>query len=459
LGKKSDRKTRNRPQNGDKSPTGKIKSEGNAQKPMPDSAGFLALPGLSFTSLAVHLPTILDIPRQQTPTIIIDTHDYERFRGRILEEKGSQKLQYLGLLFDDLRRRGVLRFLDYAAYYPNDKQQDIIDENHRLLETAGEQKNRDAAIKAAKGWVGYGRGEYQAGFRGRLGEDLNAYENSRYKVESQYEKMEWGLGDPHGWNENVLNQYRAALEVRRRADRQFEIDIPYIIGQGESSLISTYNPESGPTASRFIEVVPEQTAQNRELLEEIADIGRDIAGVQHIDWFVFGSRLALPQYNDIFDFDIETIGETNKEVDTQTLVEETKEALSILNERSERPTHQIQVETDYIAEQYNIQNSERVRERLDETVALGNFSRELRDLNNSGFSQAALFVAASMKRNPVRRYNEDEIYREGVDRINRIEPFAATNVELERFRDRGSFRREGNSDGYGDWYQSTDRWR
>jgi hypothetical protein len=365
------------------------------------------------------------------------------------------------MLFDDLRRRQALRFIDYSDYYSNERQQEIIAENRNLLATSDDHLNRNAAVQAAKGWIGYGRGEYQARFRGRLGENLNAYENSRYKIEHQHEKLDRGLGDPHGWNENVLNQYRAALEVRRKADAHLETSIPCIIGQGESSLISTYinsNSNQNP-ASRFIEIDSEQTAQNRELLEKIAEIGRDIAGVQHMDWFVFGPRLALPQYNDIFDFDIETIAETNEEVDTQTLAEETKKALSILNERYERPNQQIQAETEYITEQYDTQNSEQVRDRLNEAVALGNFARELRDLNHSGISQAALFAAASMKRDPLRRYNEEEIYRECVDKINRLEPFAATNAELERFRDRGSFRREGHSDDYGDWYQATDRWR
>ena len=428
---------------------------------MRDSPAFLTLPGLSFTSLAFHLPTILDTPNQQTPTIIIDTHDYERFRGRIMEERGNQKLQYLGMLFDDLRRRGALRFLDYANYYPNDQQQEIIAEHNKILESADDWLNRNAAIKAGKGWVGYGRGKDQAGFRGRLGENLNAYENSRYKVENQYERIDWGLGDPHGWNENILNQYRAALVVRRQAERNLDIDIPYIIGQGESSLISTYvDPKSKrDLASRFLEIDPKRTTQSRELLEEITEIGRDIAGVQHTDWFIFGPRLALPQYNDIFDFDIQTLTETIEDVDTKTLVEETKEALSTLNEHSERPAPQIRAEVDYITEQYDTQNSEKIRDRLDESVALGNYSRDLRDLSNSGISQAALFVAASMKRDPVRRYNEEEIYRECVNAINQLEPFGVSSAELERFRDRGSFRREGDSEEYGDWYQSTDRWR
>lgn len=460
LSERDERKTRNHPKNDNKDSSRKTKSAEGAQKPMPDSPAFLTLPGLSFTSLAVHLPTILDIP-QQTPIIIIDTHDYERFRGRILEERGNQKLQHLGMLFDDLRRREALRFLNYADYYPNGRQQAVIDENHSILVKSDDRLNRDAAIEAAKGWIEYGRGEYQAGVRGRLGENLNAYENSRYKIEHQHEKMDRGLGDPHGWNENILNQYRAALEVRRQADEHLDTNIPYIIGQGESTLISKYiDPKSNQNpANRFIEISHGQTIQNRELLEEISKIGRDIAGVQHTDWFVFGPRLALPQYNNIFDFDFETIIETAQETDTRTLIEETKEALTILNERSERPVPQIRAEADYITEQYDIQNSEEVREKLDETVALGNYSRDLRDLNNSGISQAALFAAASIKRDPVRRYNENEIYRECVDSINQLEPFAVTNVELERFRDRGSFRREGISDDYGDWYQSTDRWR
>ena len=453
----------NTPENGGVNPGGKIKSEGGAQKTMTDTLGFLTLPGLSFTSLAAHLPTIFDIPDQQTPIIIIDTHDYERFRGRILEER-SQKLQYLGMVFDELRRRNGLLLLDYADYYSNDKQQEIIQETRSTLETANDWKTRNAAKEAAEGWIRYGRGEYQAKFRGQLGENLNAYENSRYKVKNQINKMDRGLGDPTGWIDNVMKQYRAALEVRRGADNRLEIDIPYIIGQGESSVLSTHvgHESSRNPASRFIEIGPEQTAQTRNLLEEIGEVGRDIAGVQHMDWFVLGPRLALPQYNDIFGFDIDRIAdEMGDEIDTRTLVDETKEALAILDERNERPTPQIRADADYIAEEYNIQQDRgEIRRKLDQTVALGNYARDLRDLNNNGLSQAALYVAASMKRDPVRRYTDDEIYRRCVDTMNQLEPLAVTSVGLEQFRDRGSFRRqEGTPNDYGDWYQSTDRWR
>lgn len=454
--------TTNSPENSNKTPSRKTKSNEDTQKTMANSLGFLTLPGLSFTSLAAHLPTIFDIPDQQTPVIVIDTHDYERFRGRVLEER-SQKLQYLGMAFDELRRRDGLLLLDYADYYSNAKQQEIIQDTHSALAAADDWENRDAAIEAANGWVRYGRGEYQAQFRGHLGADLNAYENSRYKVESQIKKMERGLGDPTGWVDNVMKQYRAALEIRRRADDHLEINIPYIVGQGESSVLSRYigDQTTGNPVSRFIEIDTQRTAQTRKLLEEIGTVGRKIAGVQHTDWFFLGPHLALPQYNDIFDFEIDRIAEEMEDKSDAQTIREAEEACAILDERNERPAPKIRAEADYIAEEYDTQkNSEEIRRKLDQTVALGNYARDLRDLNNSGFSQAALYVAASMKRDPVRRYGEDEIYQRFVDTMNQIEPLTASTGELERFRDRGSFRRQENTPSdYGDWYQSTDRWR
>lgn len=453
----------NSPETSDTIPSRKIKANEDTRKTMTDSLGFLTLPGLSFTSLAAHLPTIYDIPDQQTPIIVIDTFDYGRFRSRVLEER-TQKLQYLGMVFEDLRRRGGLRLLDYADYYSNGRQQEVIQETRSALETANGWKTRNAAMEAAKGWVGYGRGEYQASFRGALGENLNEYENSRYKVGNQIDKMERGLGDPIGWVDNVMKQYRAALEVRRQADSSLEIDIPCIIGQGESSVLSSY---IGSTAnrnpdSRFVEINPQQTAQNRKLLEEIATEGRKIAGVQHEDWFVLGPRLTFPQYSDIFDFELDRIAEEIwDEVGTRTVIEEAKEIRTILDERNEQPTPEIRAEADYIVEKYDIQqNGEEIRRKLEQAVRLGHSSRDLRDLNNSGYSQAALFVAASMKRDPVRRYSEDEMYRQCIDTMSQLEPQRFTTAGLERFRDRGSFRRqEDTPNDYGDWYQSIDRWR
>jgi hypothetical protein len=443
----------------------KNKVNENTTKTMNNKLGFLALPGMSFTSLLVHLPSVFNVPDKRTPVIIIDNHDYERFRGRILQEN-TQKLRYMGMVFDDLRRRGALKFIDYANFYSVGKQQQILQENRGMLAATDDDVNRRAARRAAKGWIGYGRGAYQTSFREGLGENPDAFGESRHKVAQQRDRMDRGRGDPIGWNENVLNQYRAALEVRYQADRNLDIDIPYIIGQGESSLISTYDvntDEDHPAASRFIEIDPDQTTQTREMLAEIADEGRKIAGVQHSDWFILGPRLALPQYDDIFDFNIDKISkQVRLELDERTLEAQAKEALAILNKRAERPMAQMEAEADYIAEKYESQqHSDQILKKLDEMVALSNYSRDFRDLNDeAGISQAALYLAASIKRDPVRRYNEDEVYRRGVDMINRFEMPMVTLAEIDDFRHRGTFRRQGNaSDDPGNWYQSTERQR
>lgn len=442
----------------------KIKSPETTYNPMSDPVGYLTLPGVSFTSLLVHLPSIFNIPNGRTPVIIIDTHDYERFRGRVLTERADQKVQYIGMILDDLRRRGALKLIDYAKLYPVDIQQNILQQNQGMLETTKDHVNRNAAIDAANGWINYGRGEYQEQVRAGLGENIDTFGDSRHKVGKQRDKMDRGLGNPIGWNENVMNQYRAALEVRYRADRHLNIDIPYIIGQGESALISTYDVEGyagRDPACRFIEINPDQTAQTREMLEEITTMGQRIAGVQHTDWFMLGPRLALPQYDNIFEFNIDKISkQVRLELDTSTIIAQAKEARAILDKRAERPRAQIQAGADYLAEQYR-HDSEKLLEKLDEAVSFSNYSRDLRDLDDkASFSQAALFLAASVMYDPVRRYNEDRIYKRSMDMIKQLELPTVSNAEIEYFRNRGTYRRQGNaSDESGDWYQSSDRWR
>lgn len=445
-------------------PYRKIKSSETIHTPMSDPVGYLTLPGVSFTSLLIHLPSIFSIPHGRSPIIIIDTHDYERFRGRVLTEKADPKVQYIGMMLDDLRRRGALKLIDYAKLYPDAIQQNILQQNQRMLEATEDHVNRNAAMDAADGWIDYGRGEYQEQFRASLGEDIDAFGDSRHKVGKQRDKMDQGLGDPIGWNENVMNQYRAALEVRYRANRHLDIDIPYIIGQGESALISTYNVEgydSQDPACRFIEISPDQTAQTREMLEDIATMGQRIAGVQHTDWFMLGPRLALSQYDNIFEFNIDKISkQVRLELDTPTIIAQAKEARAIINERVERPQAQLEAGADYLAEQHG-HDSEKLLEKLDEAVSFSNYSRELRELNDkAGFSQAALFLTVTVMCDPVRRHNEDEVYKQCMDTIKQLELPTVPNAEIEYFRNRGTYRRQGKaSDESGDWYQSSNRWR
>ncbi|RRJ31868.1 hypothetical protein [Halocatena pleomorpha] len=90
----------------------------------------------------------------------MDTYDYERLRARAMGEKGDQKDHYLILAFDELRRQGIVHFIDYAAFYSNDTQQQYLCQNQALLESLPEEVHQQAALMGIEEWTGYARGTY-----------------------------------------------------------------------------------------------------------------------------------------------------------------------------------------------------------------------------------------------------------------------------------------------------------
>jgi uncharacterized membrane protein YukC len=111
----------------------------------------------------------------------MDTHDYERLRGPTLlgAAQSSQKDQYLTMAYDDLRRRGIVRLIDYSDLYSSAVQNQRLQQNHELIENIPDRITRQAARRGIERWAGYGRGTYQRSFRGTLGEDVSIFADLR----------------------------------------------------------------------------------------------------------------------------------------------------------------------------------------------------------------------------------------------------------------------------------------
>lgn len=424
---------------------------------------YLALPGVSFTSLLANLPSIVNQAGGH-PTILIDTHDYDRFRGRVTLEKGNSKIQHLGMIYAELLRRGDIHLIDYRRHYSVGEQEDIIQANRSLLETASEEVNRTAAMKAASGWKEFGRGAYQGPFRTGLGENLDEFSDSRKKIKTQRKKMDSGTGDPVGWNERVLNQYMAALQIRENVEHNLNYRVKYIIGQGESPAIDKFQDADVevPSTGRFLHTDIDAIKETREVLDQISDAATKMGEVDHNDW-VLGPTVTIPRFDNISDFSFRRVRrQTRHDLDVDTLIAEAEQARAVFDKRATEspPLSHIEYEAERIGEESNM-SSQQIREvlkQLDHAVDLANCSPELRNLvDTNEISQAAIFLAASVESDPIRRYEENAMYRRCVDFMQQVESSSVASHQIEDFRNRGSFRRQGDASQGGDWYQFLDR--
>ena len=430
---------------------------------MTDPLAYLALPGVSFTSLLANLSSIVNQAAER-PIILIDTHDYERFRGRVTLEMANSKVQHLGMIYDEFVRRGDIRLINYRKYYPKEKQEELIRQNRLVLDAASEEVNRAAAMQAAKGWLKYGRGVSQEPFRTGLGEDADGFADSRQKVNSQHDRMDHGLGDPVGWNERVFNQYAAALVIQENVNQNLNLDVRYIIGQGESPAFDKFQ-DTGlevPSTGQFLHTDIDSMKKTRNVLDRISEVATKMGDAEHNDW-VLGPTLTIPRFNDIPDFNFRRVRrQTRHDLDVDTLMAETDQALAVFDKRSTEkpPLPHMEYEAERIAEESDMTTGQTqdILKQLDHAVDLANYSPELRELvDDNEISQSAVFLAASIKSDPVRRYHENERYRRGVDFMRQIDLSSATLNQIENFRNRGRFRRQGDASEGGDWYQSINR--
>ncbi len=444
---------------------------------MASTPAYLTDPGFSLTSLLVNVPYLLRFTDGPTPVILMDTYDYDRLRGRVLTEENNEKIQSLGLAYEELRRRGILRFIDYAELYPPAVQQRMLRRNQAVIEETPSWIHQRAAVQGADGLVAYGWGEYQRSFRSRLGEELSKFDSQRAAVAQQRDDMERGRSDPAEWNQNVLNEYVTALEIRQRANQVLNLDVRGVVGQGDSELLAQLlTAESSNTTdlSHIERLDPIQNmisfnhtaaVQTRDILNLVGEIAADVAGVQHEDWSFLGSTLALPNYHDLFA--IGRLRRDLRQMNVEQLAEEAARGIDILQARTDASgTHtKLQYEAGWLEEQAPPLTAGRAhREELmaltEYAVQQSRYSRELRVLAEQGdLSQAAAFIAASAMSDPTQRYETDDLSPHARDLLGQLGPSSVTDAQLETYRQRGDYLTGDTADTAPDWFETADRQR
>lgn len=453
---------------------------------------YVAMPGLSTVSVLLNLPCIAGFSGGNSPIVIMDTHDYERLRGPTLlgAAQSSQKDQYLTMAYDDLRRRGIVRLIDYSALYSSAVQDQRLEQNHELIEDIPNRITRQAARRGIERWAGYGRGTYQRSFRGTLGEDVSVFADLRKSENRLKEKMKRGTGDPDGWVRKMLDKNVAALEVYNELQTEANLNLQGVIGSEEHRLASDFlklahsqfddsttdileedhdleldtpyleNLKDLKPHRRIVGLNSTVGTETRELLETVNTAATRISQVQHTDWTLFGLSFALPQYTDLFNFDI-IQWKLRQEMDVSTLAAETQYILDELESEMKEtvtPT-KIRYESERIGEQVDLggqQTQNRgLTDMITHAVEIDTYARKIRVLlEQFEVSQPAAFLATSIMNNPFRRYDEDAVYRRSMDLMRRFDP--PTDETDKRF----GWERTGETWTQNkDWYEIFDRER
>jgi hypothetical protein len=430
---------------------------------------FITLPGISLTTTYMHLPGIMN--RRPQPIIFMDIYDFERIWGQIVTQRGSRKTQMLGMITESLYRKGFLQTIDYSALYSAEKQDRNVNRYWNALENLSGTTQQRAAGQLASGFLDHAIGEYQKPFRSALC-DWDGMTDRRTQIERQQQKINRGLGDPLLWNERIAAEYIAALEVRAAADTYLDLDVVGVLGQGESEGISTVlrNADldfdddviSLTSNEQSIKQIwrpdPERTAYGRSILDSITQVAHETTGTQHNDWYLLGSRLAVPHFPKLF---VESWSQPNLHTDTKELAAETRKVLSLLKQRAadNNPAH-LSAEAEAIAEQHGNASPENVHEitkQLDRAADLANYTPLLHDLSETDrFSSGAIMVAASIIMNPSARIDEDETYRRAWSMKQRTRSIDVPQHIIERFSNRGGIRR-GEDTHITDWYHTANR--
>lgn len=439
---------------------------------MNGTPAYITDPGFSLTSLLANLPYILNFADGRSPVILMDTYDYDRLRGRVLRESNNEKIQYLGMAYEELRQRDILRLVDYAKLYPPAVQQRTLQQNQRVLEETSEWKHQKAAVEGASGLVKYW-GEHQRSFRSHLGEEWETFAPQRNDVIQQRKKMERGGGDPLGWNRNILHEYVTALKIRQRANQVLNLDVKGVIGQGDTELLSQIlestdsQRNTGPT-SHIEKLRPNQhmfrfnhsaATQSREILDHVGEIAADVAGVQHQDWSFLGSTFALPKFKN-FDH----IQSQIRRADVESLLEEAQEALAVVDKRADRhSSNQARYIADWMDEQYDIPQAQRqgLTKEVSYAFDLVDHSQDLRALGEgSKISRPAFFLAASVVSDPTWQYETDSLYHQARNLLNQLGPPSVSEKSLKAYRERGYYLTGKKPDAdTEEWFKTTDRTR
>lgn len=165
---------------------------------------YLALPGVCFTTLYSHLPQLLTHSSTQ-PVVLIDIYDFNRLQGRVVRERENQNVQTRGAITTALRRRGILRPIDYARYYPAESQHRHLHRYRAALESLPDHVNQQAASQTLDSYADFGRGDYQKPFRAALGNwDINI--EKLQQLATHHRRIERGRGDPARFNKDIFAQ-------------------------------------------------------------------------------------------------------------------------------------------------------------------------------------------------------------------------------------------------------------
>ena len=418
----------------------------------------------------------------------MDIYDYKRLRTPPLQEERKKKILYLGLAFDDLRQRGILRLIDYSDYYSEEAQQKYLQQNRQLLAAMPDWLRQKVAKKGVKGWAAYTRGPYQEPIRVSFGEDRDAFSDRRRSAKGQSQGMDRGTGDHTGWTEKFLNKCVTALAVRDNLDRNSPLNICQIVGGPEYHMLgellnATRSQPCKGTATNILDIGcgsidtdasylkglepnkrvrglnPQMAAQTREVLDDVGEIATEMTGIQYDNWHILGTSFVLPEYQKLFNYeDIRT--EVYMEKDAERLAKETEYALSILERRGEESysAHKKQYQAEYIAEKYDTISPKSPLGGTDIVECALNMSHKSRDLwslhDRREISQTAVFLATSIINNPTWRYNEDDVYRRAVDLMNRINPPAGWQKKAQKFRQEEQVATYTDHE---DWYEKIKR--
>ncbi len=452
---------------------------------MPGRSAVLTLPGLSTTSILVNLPQLMSLCKEP-PVILVDRYDYERLRGRHLKDIGTnKKAPYLGMIYDELRRRGTLRLVDYSKYYTKETQQYYLQRNQDLLREIPEQAHRQIAVEGVENWVDYARGSYQEPFRAALGEDADSFAALRQKEEKLQQRMERGTGDHLNWNKKLLNKGVAALVIRDQMNQDLDLDVRYVVAGPEHELLGDLFGTTSQHSSEILEtdysfsddadhisnlepekniigMNPQTITRTQEMFDDISRIAADAVDAGDSQWIHLGPSLALPQYNDLFDTEILQT-QIQHELDASTLTAQTKQAIDQLGiETNNKGSAKIRREADWIAESYNISNGGDAGNMdltgiINHSLDVSNYSFEIDQLlNQNDISQAAGFIAASILSDPIRRYDENDIYRRSMELVSRFDQTNLNDQELEVIEKERSGATWGEVN---DWFETDSRER
>lgn len=435
---------------------------------MKEVPAYVTDPGFSLTALLANLPYVLTFSDGPTPIILMDTYDYNRLRGRVMRETDNEKVQYLGMAYEELRRQDIIYLRDYAKMYSPAVQQQTLQQNQAIIEDTPEWVHQKAAVQGAKGLEKYW-GEHQRSFRSNLGEDPDSFAEQRDEVVHQRKKMEQGLGDPIDWNQNVLNEYATALKICRSADQVLNLNVKGVIGQGDSELlrqiINSADSRRNTANVSHIEANGDMfgfnhsaAKQTRKRLDHIGKIATDVAEVQHEDWSFLGSTLALPKFTNFDHIKSQIRGS-----DEESLIEEAREALAVIKRRADNQSlDQAQYMANWMGEQYDLPQSQHqeLTKEFSYAFELVDHSQDLRDLGEGDkISRPAFFLVASVLSDPTYRYETDSLYRHARDLLNQLGPSSVTETQLETYRQRGDYLRGETSETAPDWFEDTDRAR